>query len=103
MELVKLAGKMFEPICTYIYSGEETYQCCFFWNVYILTCNSEKLESWISTERDRRYIVCTLATMLLASIPRPTMSDCAIPAKAIIQTYPFLADISVDGRESHVS
>ena len=63
----------------------------------------KNLRAEILTEQDRRYIVRTLATMLLASIPCPTMSDCAIPAKTIVQTYPFLADTSVDGRESHVS
>ena len=55
------------------------------------------------TERDRRYIVRTVSTMLLSSNPCPSMSDCAIPAKAIIKAYPFLADTSDDGKESHVS
>ena len=41
--------------------------------------------------------------MLLSTVPHPSMSDCAIPAKALIQSYPFLADSSLDGRESHVS
>lgn len=58
----------------------------------------------ILTERDRRYIVRTLATMLVSSVPSPTLNDCAVPAKAFIQAYPFLADTSLDGREpAHVS
>ena len=41
--------------------------------------------------------------MLLSSIPHPTIDDCAIPAKALVAKYPFLADAIEDGRTSHVS
>ena len=55
-----------------------------------------------STERDRRYIVRTLSTMLLATKPKPSLQDCCVPAQALVQKYPFLADAS-DGKQSHVS
>ena len=51
------------------------------------------------TERDRRYIVRTLSTMLLSTNPHPSMSDCSVPAKAIVKEYTFLADASEDGKE----
>uniref|UniRef100_A0A1X7V755 Uncharacterized protein n=1 Tax=Amphimedon queenslandica TaxID=400682 RepID=A0A1X7V755_AMPQE len=51
----------------------------------------KNLKFEILTERDRRYIIRTLATMLLSTVPHPSMSDCAIPAKALIQSYPLLA------------
>ena len=35
------------------------------------------------TERDRRYIVRTLSTMLLSTNSHPSMSDCSVPAKGI--------------------
>lgn len=54
-------------------------------------------------DQDRRYIVRTVSTMLLSSISRPTIDDCANPAKALVAKYPFLADATEDGRTSHVN
>ena len=39
-------------------------------------------------------MVRDLSTMLLATNPHPSLSDCAMPAKALIKAYPFLADKS---------
>ena len=55
------------------------------------------------TERDRRYIVRTLSTMLLSVNPHPSLSDCCVPAQAVVKAYPFLADASDDGKQPHVS
>lgn len=62
----------------------------------------KNLQAERSTERDRRYIVRTLSTMLLATKPKPSLQDCCVPAQALVQKYPFLADAS-DGKQSHVS
>ena len=40
--------------------------------------------------------------MLLSTTPHPSMSDCSVPAKAIVKEYTFLADASEDGKEPHV-
>ena len=70
-------------------------------------CFGRKLKNFkveILTDMDRRYIVHTLATMLMSSVPVPTLHDSAVPAKALIKAYPFLADTSPGGREPpHVS
>ena len=62
----------------------------------------KNLEASRITERDRCYIVRTLATMLLATNPQPHLSDCSVPAKALVDAYPFLADVSDDGDNGHV-
>lgn len=41
---------------------------------------------------DRRYMVRVLATMLLSHISRPSMKDCELVAKALIQKFPFLEE-----------
>ena len=45
----------------------------------------KNLKAEICTDRDRRYIVRTLATMLMSSVPDSTIHDCAVPAKALIK------------------
>ena len=64
----------------------------------------KNLKAEICTDRDRHYIVRTLATMLMSSVPDSTIHDCAVPAKELIKAYPFLANTSADGKElPHVS
>lgn len=40
--------------------------------------------------------------MLLSSMSNPSLSDCSVPAKALVDTYPFLADASDNGKEPYV-
>lgn len=42
------------------------------------------------TEEDRLYMVRTVATMLCAFTTKPRVIDCEIPARALIEKYPFL-------------
>ena len=44
------------------------------------------------TSKDQKYIVRTLATILMRYVARPRKSDCAVAAKALVAKYPFLAD-----------
>ena len=46
----------------------------------------------ITDDKERKYIVRTLATVLMSYVDHPRMSDCAIVAKALIVKFPFLAD-----------
>lgn len=41
---------------------------------------------------DRKYIVRTLATMLLTYIQRPSMNDCGIVAQSLLCKYSFLKE-----------
>ena len=41
---------------------------------------------------DRKYMVQTVATVLMTYKQRSTLSDCAMVAKSLIQWHPFLAD-----------
>ena len=52
------------------------------------------------TDKDRKYIVRTLATILMSYVPLPKLSHCAIVAKALVAKYPFLSD---SGVRPHVS
>jgi len=50
------------------------------------------LEDKKYTTDDRKYMVRVLATMLLASVEKATMGDCATVAQALTAKYPFLGD-----------
>ena len=52
------------------------------------------------TDQDRKYIVRTLATVVMSFTPHPTMDECGVAAKALVAKYPFLADSL---GKSHVS
>ena len=60
----------------------------------------KNLREKILTDQDRRYIVRTLATILISHVSSPKMSDCAVAGKALVAKYPFLADT---GTKPHVS
>ena len=49
---------------------------------------NKKLEAEPLPERDRRYIVQTISTVLLASLPCPIIHDCSVPTKTIVKNYP---------------
>lgn len=45
----------------------------------------------------------TLATMLMTYVQRPSLNDCGIVAKSLLQTYPFLKDdTGSDGEDGEV-
>ena len=54
------------------------------------------------TDTDRKYIVQTLATMLMTHIQRPTLQHCGVVAKALVTMYPFLGDDEGDGEVQHI-
>ena len=62
-------------------------------HVPVFRAATEKnLKESIVSDQDRKYIVRTLATILMSHVPSPKLSDCAIAAKPLVAKYPFLAD-----------
>ena len=55
------------------------------------------LNSEILTDSDRMYIVQTLATMLMTHVQRPSLSQCGIVGKALVEKYKYLKDGEGDG------
>ena len=56
-------------------------------------------------DTDRKYVVQTLATMLMTHVQRPSLHQCGVVAKAFVEKYEFLKDDEGDGEVSkyHVS
>ena len=50
----------------------------------------ENLSKRILTEKDRKYMVQTLATVLMTEVPRPTTKDCNVVSKALHAKFTFL-------------
>lgn len=50
------------------------------------------------TDCDRKYVVQTLATMLMTHVQRPSLSDCDIVAKALTEKFGFLNDVEGSGQ-----
>ena len=48
-------------------------------------------------DSDRKYIVQTLATVLMTYVPRPSLDCCSTAAKSLITKYPVLKDADGDG------
>ena len=46
---------------------------------------------------DRKYIVQTLATVLMTHRQRPSLSDCGVVAKSLVKKFSFLSDFEGDG------
>ena len=57
----------------------------------------ENLSKKILEDGDRKYMVQTMATLLMTHKQRPTLSECGKVATALIKTYPFLADSDSSG------
>lgn len=55
------------------------------------------------TDSDRKYVVQTLATMLMTYMQKPSMKHCGIVAKVLIAKFPFLKDDDGDGEVSCTS
>ena len=60
--------------------------------------NTEKLfEDKILTDSDRKYVVQTMATVMMTYTQKPSLYQCSIVAKALISKYSFLKDCEGDG------
>ena len=46
----------------------------------------------VLTDSDRKYMVQTLATMLMSYVKRPSLSDCLVISKALHRKFNFLGD-----------
>ena len=55
------------------------------------------LTNKLLTDTDRKYVVQTLATVLMTQIQRPSMKDCQVVAQSLIAAHPFLKDDEGDG------
>lgn len=53
------------------------------------------------TGTDRKYVVQTLATMLMTYVQKPSLDHCGKVAKALVDKYRFIKDGEGDG-EVHV-
>ena len=50
------------------------------------------LEKKVLTEKDRKYIVRTLSTILMTYVQKPTIHDCDVAATSLVARWSFLAD-----------
>ena len=61
----------------------------------------ENFKEKVLTDGDRRYVVQTLATMLMTHVQRPSLSDCNIVAKSLVAKYAFLNDSEGSGQVNY--
>ena len=52
----------------------------------------DNFKQQVLTDSDRKYVVQTLATMLMTYVQKPSLNDCGIIAKSLLHEYPFLKD-----------
>lgn len=52
----------------------------------------ESLKEEVLTDGDRRYMVQTLATVLMTLVQRPSLADCEVVAQTLIEKFRFLND-----------
>ena len=52
------------------------------------------LEGEVLTDSDRKYMVQTLATMLMSYVQRPSLKDSLVVSKALHAKFKFLGDES---------
>lgn len=57
----------------------------------------------VLTDTDRKYVVQTLATMIMTYTQKPTFNDCKIVARSLVNKYNFLTDMEGDGEVSYLS
>ena len=50
------------------------------------------------TDPDRKYMIQTVATVLMTYVQRPSLDCCNAVAKSLIDTYPFLKDSVGEGQ-----
>ena len=54
------------------------------------------LESKVLTESDQKYVVQTLATMLMSYVQRPSLKLCLVVSRALHEKFRFLGDESFE-------
>lgn len=57
----------------------------------------DNLAKKLLLDGDRKYIVQTLATVLMTHKQRPSLSDCGAVAKSLVKKFSFLSDFEGDG------
>jgi hypothetical protein len=62
---------------------------------------TKNLEKDVLTDPDRRYMVQTIATVLMTYVQRPSLDSCNAVAKSVIDKYPFLKDNIGEGQVSY--
>ena len=60
----------------------------------------DNLKEKCLTDTDRRYMVQTLATVLMTHIQRPSLADCEVVALSLVEKFNFLNDDEGDGEVS---
>ena len=62
----------------------------------------ENFSKRVLTDADRKYMVQTLATMLMLYVSDPSLKHCGVAAKALITTFDFLKDDESDVEVSYM-
>jgi len=78
-------------MCT-VYHGPLQSTASFVVPMFRATTEKSLKEKCPISDKDRKYIVRTMATVLMSFNPQPRLGDCAVAAKALIAKYPFLGD-----------
>lgn len=60
----------------------------------------QNFQNQLLTGQDRKYVVQTLVTVMMTHVQRPTLSECGIVAKSLIEKYNFLSDEEGTGEVS---
>lgn len=60
----------------------------------------KNLAEEVLVDVDKKYIVQTLATILMTQVQRPALTQCGAVAKKLIMKFPFLKDDEGDGEVS---
>ena len=60
----------------------------------------KKIQDKTLIDADRKYVVQTLATVMMTHVQRPSLQQCGIVGKALVNKYAFLKDDEGDGEVS---
>ena len=60
-------------------------------------CTEENFSNKVLTDSDRKYVVRTLATVLMTYVSKPSLKQCRVVAKRVIEEHEFLKDDEGDG------
>ena len=55
------------------------------------------LKEHVLKDTDRKHMVQTLATILMTYVQRPSLKQCGVVAKSLVDLYNFLKDDEGDG------
>ena len=62
----------------------------------------KNLDKQLLIDSDRKYMVQTLATVLMTYVQRPSLQRCGSVAKALTEKYPFLKDSFEEGEVCNI-